>query len=58
MPADERIGLDIHQGAPPREHAAQNHPNQSRGIIGSAWLHPPLLKQRELFSQIEVLGRQ
>jgi hypothetical protein len=24
--------------------------------MGPAWLHLPLLKQRELFSQIEVLG--
>ena len=58
MPADEGIGLDIHQGVPPPEHAAQNHHNQSRGIIGPVCFHPALLKQGELFSQIEVLGCQ
>ena len=58
MPADERIGLDIHQGVPPLEHAAQNHHNQSRGIIGPVWLQLPFLEQHELFSKEEVLSCQ
>src|SRR5215471_316809 len=52
VPAEEGIGLDVHQGVTPREHAAQNHHHQSCGIMRPAWLHLPLLKQRELFSQI------
>ena len=58
MPADERIGFDVHQGVTPREHAAQNHHQQPRGIIGPVWLPLPLLEQRELLSQEEVLGCQ
>src|SRR5215471_10696080 len=56
VPAEEGIGLDVHQGVTPREHAAQYHHHQSRGIMRPAWLHLPLLKQREPFSQIQVLG--
>ncbi len=58
MPADERIGLDVHQGVTPREHAAQNHHQEPSGIIGPVWPHLALLEQRELFSQEEVLGCQ
>ena len=58
MPADERIGLDVHQGVTPREHAAQNHHKEPGGIIGPVWLDLPLLEQRELFSQKEILGCQ
>jgi hypothetical protein len=58
VPADERIGFDVHQGGTPREHAAQNHHKESSGIIGPVWLHLPLLEQRELFSQEEVLACQ
>ena len=54
MPAEEGIGLDIHQSVTPPEHAAQYHHNQSRGIMRPVWL----LKQGELFAQIEVLGCQ
>jgi len=56
VPAEERIGLDIHQGVTPPEQAAQNHHNQSRGIMGPVCFHLALLKQGELFAQIEVLG--
>ena len=58
MPADERIGLDIREGVPPREHAAQNHHNQSRGIIGPARPQLPLLEEGKLLWQKEVLGCQ
>ena len=58
MPADKRIGLDVHQGVTPREHAAQNHHKEPGGIIGPVWLDLALLEQRELFSQEEVLGCQ
>jgi hypothetical protein len=58
VPAEEGIGLDIDQGVTPREHAAQNHHNQSRGIMGPGCFQLALLKQRELFAQIEVLGCQ
>ena len=58
MPADERIGFDVHQGVTPREHAAQNHHQEPSGIIGPVWLQLPFLEQRELLSQEEVLGCQ
>jgi hypothetical protein len=58
VPADERIGLDVHQGVTPREHATQNHHKEPSGIIGPVWLDLALLEKRELFSQEEVLGCQ
>ena len=58
MSADEGIGLDVHQGATPREHAAQSHHKQSSGVKGPVWLHLAFLKQRQLFAQEEVLGCQ
>jgi hypothetical protein len=54
----ERIRLNVDEGVTPREHAAQYHHHQSCGIMRPACLHLPLLKQRELFSQIQVLGCQ
>src|SRR5262249_61907817 len=56
--ADERIGLDVHQGVTPREQAAQNYHNQPSGIIGPVWLHLPLLEQGELLTQEEVFSCQ
>ena len=58
MPADERIGFDVHQGVTPREHAAQNHHQEPSGIIGPVWLQLPLLEQGELLAQEEVLGSE
>lgn len=48
VPAEEGIGLDVHQGAMSREHAPQNNHNQARGIVGPVWLHLTLLEQGEL----------
>src|SRR5262249_24017618 len=45
VPAEEGIGLDVHQGVTPGEQATQNYHNQPSGIIGAVWLHLPLLKQ-------------
>jgi hypothetical protein len=50
--------LNRNPGVTPPEHAAQNHHNQSRGIMGPVCFHLALLKQGELFAQIEVLGCQ
>ena len=50
--------LDVHQGATPREHAAQNHHDQSGGIMGPVWFHLTLLEQSELFAQEEILSSQ
>jgi hypothetical protein len=58
VPAEEGIGLDVHQGATPREHVPQNDHNQPRGIVGSVWLQRALLEQGELFAQGEVLASQ
>jgi len=58
VPAKEGIGLDVHQGVTPEEHAPQNDHNQSRGIVGPVWLYLPLLEQGELFAQEQVLGSQ
>ena len=58
MPAEEGIGLDVHQGVTPGEQATQNYHNQPSGIIGVVWLHLPLLKQGKLFAQEEVLGSE
>src|SRR5262249_1414754 len=55
VPAEEGIGLDVHQGATPREHAGENHHDQSSGVMGPVWFQLPLLKQGELFAQEEVL---
>jgi hypothetical protein len=56
VPAEEGIGLDVHQGAAPREHAPENDYNQPRGIVVAVWLDLALLEQGELFAQEEVLG--
>ena len=58
MPADEGIGLDVHQGITPREQAAEHHHSQPDGIIGPSRLHLPLLEEGKLLSQKEVLGCQ
>jgi hypothetical protein len=55
---EEGIGLDVHQGGTPREHAAQNHHGQASGVMCPMRFHLALLKQRELFAQEEVLGSQ
>ena len=56
MPADEGIGLDVHQGVTPREQAAQNYHTQASGIIGAVWLHLTLLEKGEVLTQEEVLS--
>jgi hypothetical protein len=56
VPVEEGIGLDVHQGGTPREHAAQNHHDQASGVMCPVRFHLALLKQRELFAQEEVLG--
>jgi hypothetical protein len=33
VPAEEGIGLNVHQGITPRKHAPQNDHNQPRGIV-------------------------
>jgi hypothetical protein len=58
VPAEEGIGLDVHQGVTPREHTAQYHHHQSCGIVHSVWLHLALLEESELFAQEEVLGSE
>jgi hypothetical protein len=50
VPAQERFGLDVHQGTTPKENAAQDHHDQPSRIIGSASPHIPLLEQGELFA--------
>ena len=54
----EVSGLDVHQGAAPREHGPQNDHNQPRGIVGAVWLDLALLEQGELFAEEEVFGSQ
>ena len=58
VPTEEGIRLDVHQGVTPGEQATQNYHNQASGIIGTVWLHLPLLKQGKLFAQKEVLGSE
>jgi len=58
VPAEEGAGLEVHQGATPREHAAQNDHNQPRRIVGAVWLDVALLEAGELLAQEEVLGSQ
>jgi hypothetical protein len=41
VPAEEGIGLGVHQGVTPPEKAPQNHHSQPSGIIGAVWLHLP-----------------
>jgi hypothetical protein len=52
----EKVADVARKGAPPREHASQNHPDQSSGVMGRVWFHVALLEQGELFAQKEVLG--
>jgi hypothetical protein len=52
------IGLDVHQGATPKEHAPQNDHNQPGGIVSPVRLHLALLEQGELSAQEEVLASQ
>ena len=58
VPAEEGIGLDLHQGAAPPEPACENSHDQPSGILGPVWFHLVLLKQRERLGQEEVLGCQ
>jgi hypothetical protein len=58
VPAEEGIGLDVHQGVTPGEQTTQKYHNQPSRIIGAVWLHLALLKQGELFAQEEVLGSE
>ena len=58
MPTDERIGFDSPQSLAPREHVAQSRHNPARGVIGPACFDLPFLKQRQLFAEKQILGRE
>jgi hypothetical protein len=56
MPADQRIGLDVPQNIAPLEHSAQGCHQPPCGIVCSSWFNLPLLKQRQLLPEEQILG--
>ena len=58
MPSDERVRLHIHQRIAPLEHSAQGRHHPPGGIVGPSWPDLPLLEERQLFAEEEVLRRQ
>jgi hypothetical protein len=58
VPTDEGIGLDIHQCISPIEESAQSRHDPPRGIVGLSWFNLPFLKQRQLLSKEQILGRE
>ena len=56
MPTDERIRFDVPQNIAPLEHSAQSCHQPPRGIVGPPWFDLPLLKQRQLLPEEEILG--
>ena len=58
MPSDERVRLHIHRRIAPLEHLAQGRHHPPGGIVGPSWPDLPLLEERQLFPEEEVLRRQ
>jgi hypothetical protein len=56
MPSDERIRFDVPQSIAPLEHSAQSRHHPPRGIGGPSWFNLPLLKQRQLLPEEQILG--
>lgn len=56
MPADESIGLDNDEGAPPVEEPSENDHEQPRRVDCAARLDCALLVQGQLFAEKQILG--
>lgn len=54
MPADESIGLDNDEGAPPVEEPSENDHEQLRRVDCAARLDPALLVQGQLFAETKT----
>ena len=58
MPPDERVGPDRDEGLAPLELEAQRGHDPAGGVVGSMGFDLAFLKQSELFSEEQVLGRE
>jgi hypothetical protein len=58
MPTDERIWFHIPQSIAPFEHSAQSRHHPPCGIVDPSRFHLPLLKQRQLLPEEQILGRK
>jgi hypothetical protein len=58
VPADEGIRFDYHQRHPPIEQPTHRDHQPSGSVVGPMWFDLPLLEERQLLPQEQVLGRQ
>jgi hypothetical protein len=55
LPTNEGIRLDIPQDVAPRKHSTQGRHQPTGGVVRPSWFELPLLVERQLFAEEEVL---